>query len=281
MVMNLAYLGEVNEDIVDLSRPLIVTAAGYYKINSAPDIKTTRPAGRGDYQIIYVAAGKGYFVMDGEERQVPKGNMVIFRPGEPQIYRFLREDRSEFYWTHFTGSEADNVLDGYMAPRGVNVLEASGSPDYQWLFSQMIHELRLRRANYEDILAMDLRHILLLVSRYIKESSQEKDAADVAESAIRYFYENYSTDISIRRYAEEHYYTPSWFISIFKRITKMTPRQYIVSLRLTNAMSLMDSTNLNVSQIAAEVGYDNPLYFSRLFRKHTGMSPREYRNRKK
>ena len=35
-------------------------AAGYYKINSAPDIMTTRLNGRGDYQIIYVAAKVGY-----------------------------------------------------------------------------------------------------------------------------------------------------------------------------------------------------------------------------
>ena len=32
MYTNLAYLGEVHEDIVDTSKPIIVTAAGYYRV---------------------------------------------------------------------------------------------------------------------------------------------------------------------------------------------------------------------------------------------------------
>jgi len=53
--------------------------------------------------------------------------------------------------------------------------------------------------------------------------------------------------------------------------------QYILSLRMANAQSLLETTEYNISEVAAAVGYDNPLYFSRLFRKHTGMSPSEYR----
>ena len=85
----------------------------------------------------------------------------------------------------------------------------------------------------------------------------------------------------LRDYAEEHNFTPSWFIQNFKHITKMTPLQYIVSLRLTNAMNLMDNTNYNINQIAAAVGYDNAHYFSRLFKKHTGIAPTEYKNRER
>lgn len=72
-----------------------------------------------------------------------------------------------------------------------------------------------------------------------------------------------------------------WFIQNFKKITKTTPLQYIVSLRMTNAMNLLDNTNYNISQVAEAVGYENPLYFSRLFKKNIGVSPKEYRQRKK
>ena len=57
--------------------------------------------------------------------------------------------------------------------------------------------------------------------------------------------------------------------------------QYILSLRLANAQSLLDTTDYTVTQIAALVGYENPLYFSRLFKKHLGMSPQTYRNRRR
>ena len=146
----------------------------------------------------------------------------------------------------------------------------------------MIQELQLRRVNYDDLLNMNLRHIFLMINRYLKEGRQlGSDMIDEVERATHYFNENYNQPISIEKYAAEHNFTPSWFIQNFKQVTKMTPLQYIVSLRITNAMNLMDNTSYNVTQIAAAVGYDNPLYFSRLFSKHTGMSPRQYMTRDK
>ena len=47
--------------------------------------------------------------------------------------------------------------------------------------------------------------------------------------------------------------------------------QYIVSLRITNAINLIENTDYNITEIANAVGYDNSLYFSRLFHKHTGI----------
>ena len=72
-----------------------------------------------------------------------------------------------------------------------------------------------------------------------------------------------------------------WFNRIFKQVIKMTPMQYILSLRIKNAITLLDKTDYNISQVAAAVGYDNSLYFSRLFTKHIGISPTEYRKREK
>ena len=60
----------------------------------------------------------------------------------------------------------------------------------------------------------------------------------------------------------------------------MTPLQYILSLRINNAQSLLETTKYNITEIASFVGYDNPLYFSRIFKKQAGMSPSEYRKKK-
>ena len=53
--------------------------------------------------------------------------------------------------------------------------------------------------------------------------------------------------------------------------------QYIVSIRITNAQVLLETTDYNVTEIGNIVGYDNPLYFSRIFKKQKGVSPSEYR----
>ena len=71
-----------------------------------------------------------------------------------------------------------------------------------------------------------------------------------------------------------------WFNRTFKHVTKVTPMQYIIQLRMTNALNLLEHTSYNIIQVANAVGYDDAYYFSRLFKKNIGVSPTEYRKRK-
>ena len=66
-------------------------------------------------------------------------------------------------------------------------------------------------------------------------------------------------------------------IDNFKLYMKISPAQYILSLRMVNAQSLLENTEYNIGEIAEIVGYDNPLYFSRVFKKEYGVSPAQYR----
>ena len=57
----------------------------------------------------------------------------------------------------------------------------------------------------------------------------------------------------------------------------MTPKQYIVSLRMTNAQMLLESSSYTIQEIADFVGYGDALYFGRLFKREMGMTPSQYR----
>lgn len=283
MYLNVAYVDDENPNIEDLSVPLRINNCGYYRVHTTPVIDTPHPEGRNDYQLLYIAHGKGhfYFKNTGEETIVSKGNMILFRPGEPQVYYYYAADKTEVYWVHFTGSEVEKYLAHYELPLNENVFFTGVSPDYPWIFNQMIRELQLQRVNYEEMLRILLRHILLAINRFVKEGNQPKsEMVNEIERAAHYFEENYNKDISVAQYATKHLMTVNRFIVQFKNIMKMTPMQYIMSLRITAAKGYFDSTNKNVTEVASAVGYDNPLYFSRVFRKYTGYSPSEYRKMK-
>ncbi len=279
MYTNSAYLGLEHEDIVNLNKPIVVTAAGHFKVLTNEIFKTERPNGRGDYQLIYIAAGKAHFRFNGTERIIQNGNMVLFRPNETQMYYLYADENPETYWVHFTGSDVDQLLDRYQMPKNENVFFTGTSPDYQWLFRQLIEELQLKRINFEDLLSINLRQIFLFINRYIVEKNNfGKAILDEIKQATKYFNENYNKTIVIENYAKEHAMTANWFTQSFKKVTNFTPMQYIISLRIANAMNLIDNTDYNMTQIAEAVGYDNSMYFSRIFRKHTGLSPTEYKN---
>lgn len=66
-----------------------------------------------------------------------------------------------------------------------------------------------------------------------------------------------------------------------KALTNNTPSTFIRSIRLQKAQELLQTTDLNISEIAYEVGFSDPGYFARIFSKKMGASPTEFRNNKR
>ena len=64
---------------------------------------------------------------------------------------------------------------------------------------------------------------------------------------------------------------------LFKEKAGQSPHAYQQMLRINNCMTLLASTQLNITDICMLSGYTDPLYFSKIFKKYVGMSPREYR----
>ena len=283
MYINVAYVDEENPNIEDLTVPLRINNCGYYRVHTTPVIETPHPEGRNDYQLLYIAAGKGEFYFKGSKEPtiVTKGNMILFRPGEPQVYYYYAVDKTEVYWVHFTGWKVEEYLERYELPHHENVFYTGVTPDYPWIYNQMIRELQLQRVNYEDMISLYMHHIFITINRYIKEGRETKnDTINDIERAAHYFKDNYNKPISVEQYAAEHLMSVNWFIHSFKSVMQVSPMQYIISLRISMAKGYLENSTKNIAEISLEVGYENALYFSRLFRKYTGMTPTEYRKKR-
>lgn len=59
--------------------------------------------------------------------------------------------------------------------------------------------------------------------------------------------------------------------------TGKTFTEFLYACRLQQAHHLLESTALNVSQVAARVGFSTSQHFSRIFRRYVGLSPARYR----
>jgi len=62
-----------------------------------------------------------------------------------------------------------------------------------------------------------------------------------------------------------------------KALTERTPSQFIRSIRLRKALELLQTTELNISEVAYDVGFNDPNYFSRSFSEEFGYPPIEAR----
>lgn len=103
--------------------------------------------------------------------------------------------------------------------------------------------------------------------------------SDAADKIIGYLHENFSGYITNSRLSELFHYHPNYINSLIRAKTGMSLRRYLLNIRISKAVTLLETTCLSVTQIAQEVGFCDISYFSNYFKKVTGRSPKEFRNK--
>lgn len=66
-----------------------------------------------------------------------------------------------------------------------------------------------------------------------------------------------------------------------KNLTSLAGNEFIRSIRLQQAKVLLETGNLNISEVAYQVGFNDPAYFTRAFKKQYGRTPKSFINHEK
>lgn len=100
------------------------------------------------------------------------------------------------------------------------------------------------------------------------------------KKAISYITRHYSEQISLDELAAYCCISKQQLIRSFRQALNTTPIKYINDYKLARAKELLfNSPNLQISEIAAELGFGSQYYFTKLFTKYTGETPSAYRFR--
>jgi YesN/AraC family two-component response regulator len=94
--------------------------------------------------------------------------------------------------------------------------------------------------------------------------------------ALEYIRERFNQDLSLDEVASHVYLNPAYFCRLFKQETGENIINYLIKIRMINAIEIMRSSNHKISEIGILVGYKNSKYFSRVFKNYTGCTPSNY-----
>jgi AraC-like DNA-binding protein/CheY-like chemotaxis protein len=95
--------------------------------------------------------------------------------------------------------------------------------------------------------------------------------------AIRYIEGNLSDNLTLPSLAREANLSEYHFCRIFKRYTGANPMKFVAHLRIERAKELLKRDDMNVSDVAVEVGFNDMSNFVKQFKKRTGTTPSAYR----
>jgi len=101
-------------------------------------------------------------------------------------------------------------------------------------------------------------------------------------AALDYIDQNYhDPEISLQSVCSYMNMSISNFSLMFKQHTGETFIEALIKKRIQKARELLETTDLRVYEIAAEVGYTDPHYFSSTFKKIVGQTPKEYNKKRR
>ena len=116
----------------------------------------------------------------------------------------------------------------------------------------------------------------------VAEAINERDKELLAKcvNIIKENFENPAFDVTAL--ASELCVGRSKLYMQFKQMTGLTPNEFILKIKLDEAMSLLKNhPELNISEISIRLGFSSPRYFSKSFKAFFGVAPQTVRSRKK
>ena len=95
--------------------------------------------------------------------------------------------------------------------------------------------------------------------------------------AIKYLETNYQNpNLTNSELAEQCKISEIYFRRIFTSYYNMTPRQFLIDIRINKAKLLLSEGALKINAVAVKCGFSNQYHFCRVFKEKTGLTPTEY-----
>ena len=121
------------------------------------------------------------------------------------------------------------------------------------------------------------KEIVLNITCYIKNKKIVNND-QILEAAKAYIDKNFSDpELSQKQVARTINYSPSYFSLLMKEMLGESFRDYLLKIRMENAIKLLLETKHPISTISTMVGYENLRSFLRVFKTYTGFTPTDYR----
>lgn len=250
--------------------------AGYYYI----------PTPRNYYMLHIVRKGRGICKVDEKTHFVEENDAMLIYPGMEYSFVADPEEGCAVLWIGFVGMRAQDCVMHSGFSEGTLVRRTELVQKLETLVEKMLEVKEMTFANDMRRNGMLKLFFAELIEEYTdtiskKNVHQNQETSDYIKDAIAYIAQNYSQNIKINELADYVGVNRSYLASSFKKATGYSPKEYLLSLRMERAKSLLETTDMAVSSISNSIGYSDQLAFSRMFKRYTGVSPTIYRDEHK
>lgn len=245
-----------------------------------------------DYiELLYATDANAYVWFNGKKQSFHTGDLVIVNSKVPHTLTFnevssyicIKFLPQILYADENSLSEFKYALPFLLENSHQKVFDkhALSGVDVGSLIIEIMTEWKNKKPAYELVIRAN---ILKLFAGIFREWSEHNvlgnysQIPDTIKSALAYVEENLDS-VTEKDVADHCNVSYNHFSFIFKNAMGKSFNEYITFLRLREAETLLLSSNMSITEIAASSGFSTTSYFIAKFKKSKGITPRQFREK--
>lgn len=221
-----------------------------------------------EHRVMLIVQGGGEFRFDQMSFPAETGHLIFGFEGE--MFSVQAMDECEYMYIHFSGLRAQELFSRFHIHRQNRHFTGFDGLIPLWRES-------LSRASKQTV---DLASESILLYTFSRLTTNDTERNDLVSRIIKLTEEHFTNpELSVGAIAGELSYNAKYISHLFKEKTGIRYSEYLRTLRIKYAVSLLDHGIDSVKNVALLSGFTDPLYFSTLFKKTVGVSPKDYKKR--
>lgn len=240
------------------------------------------------YFVLFITKGGGEHIIDGQHFDIKPFSTFFMAPGQvhswsfsPDIEGFFLYFKLDFYSNYVRERHLIKFPMFQAATASSYVqLDASVEKDLAVVLSDMLNEYHNKAIGWNEVIQNGLDTLFIRMARYGKMGDVMKGPMTVSiqiRNFLTLIESHYKTLKLPSEYAIKMHISPKYLNALCKKCVGKTATALIQERVIREAKRYLAYSEMNIKQIARELGFNDFSYFMRSFKKLTGATPDQYR----
>lgn len=266
------------------------------KKNNTIQLNSLNETAASNLRIYYIMEGKFEWVIQKQSYILYPGDLVLVLPG----HEFGGErgvlDIGTLCWIHIDAENPGAIeksIPGKWSNLGKSEKQAIGKilllnstpvlsklKEAGRIFLELRQELFNQQIGYSTRVSQLIDELFILIARNLTyQDNSYRDFPQTFMKLEKTLRQNLSHQWTVEEMAGLVGLGTTSFTEKVKNYSGFSPLNYLITIRISEAIKLLKRQDLNVTDIALDTGFYSSQHFSTTFKKLTGYTPSEFRKR--
>lgn len=223
------------------------------------------------YTVYLVIRGTGRLHTRGAVRDLREGDLFFSFPAEP--FAIESVDAFQYMYVSFLGARGNQLMEKLGVSPASCFFSGCGEITPVWMLGIQC-PAELSDIASEAVLLHTFAH---LGGRLSKFASRDRQSINLVSAIQRFVDEHFSEpEFTLDLLGRELKYNKKYLSTVFKKHVGVGIVEYLHSVRVQHACTMLHQGFSSVSDVAFRCGYSDAQYFSKVFKNRMGVSPRGY-----